>query len=884
MNKFLILVILIFIFVFWIFWLPGDRVANDYHLPHITPAYEKSFPWIWRETNVADGLGEYTGITLWAQPLHSILTFLSVINISPDLQTKLLGILIFISGFYSLSKLLEYFTISSYGKYLGIFFYLTNTYFLLLFDGGQLSVALVYAITPLLVSLYLRSIKNSLFKYKLYLALIFLIVSILDIRFVYLLGMLFLLILVFQMIFESKQRLKIFTNSLISASLVAVLLVLFHAYWLLPSIIIKAPELPTTYARTNQVDFLSFSSLGHTLLLQQPNWYSNIFGQVSNLKFDFILIPILVFIAPMVQKKSKTVGLWLMIAAFGIFLSKGSQQPLGQIYIWLFTNIPGFSLFRDASKFFIFIALSYSILMAITINAIISKKSLFRLLPYLLLIYFLWILRPVYLVQMTGLFSKPIFAAEFEQFAEYLSRDSKFSRVFWVPTKAPLGYASNIHPPTEAARFALKRPFATGISGSYETFNYLRDASYMGELFDIAGIGYIAYPYLDPRRDDMYPDNIRYYSLFFNQLSKLPWLTKVENSGILALKTLRHEDRFFATSNVWWVIGSDDIYPEATKGAALHLFNNALIFSEEYPNFGKKLDQLPNAKIVLNKKTKVDLAASFINPSNLIFPALDLNFNPDQSGWWKREAVDLSQWRNFLVTKYGIDNQDFDLGGGWAVGENNLTLQLNTKRFNLVAGNMLLVRVMESSRSGSLSVYQDGELLGEIKTQSNNGANIRWFEVGPLLKNGGNLMIKTNGAINVINALAILDKNTWKSYLEKSDSLLQRVVDFNVKNAQPDDNPQISYRKINPTKYLLRVINLKVPTFVIFSENYDPLWRLNNQSALPVYSLLNGFRIDRDGEFIIEYEAQKYVYLGLAISVITTILLIFLIYQFSKRN
>lgn len=879
MNKFTVLTLLIFIFAFWIFWLPGNRVANDYHLPHEVPIIEQILPWIFRETNVADGLGEYTGVTLWSQPLNSFFSILSVLSISPSLQTKFLGSLVFIIGFFSLSKLLQSLGVKGIGEYLGILFYLTNSYFILLFDGGQMSLALSYAISPLIVYLFLKMAQDHKFKYKFYLALAALCISILDIRFIYLLALILFFNSIFQLVFgPSANRLKFMKELLLCGVLVTVVLIGFHAYWILPSVLIKSPQLPQTYERAAQVDFLSFSSVGHSLLLQQPHWYKNIFGQISNLKAEFIFIPILVLLAPILLRRDKVVGFWLIIAALGIFLSKGSQPPYGQIYSWLFTHIPLFSLFRDPTKFYLFISLSYSILIAITIQEIHLRKN--KYFAYLVLIYLVWLIRPIYLGEMTGLLSRPTFEQEYSKLEDYLKGDNNYSRIFWIPTKAPLGYAGSIHPPVEAARLVQKRPFAAGVKGTYETFNFLREAPYMGELFDVAGIGYIAYPYLNPKRDNLHPDNIKYYYLFLDQLSKRPWLSKVEDSPIPLFKVSEYQDKFFITPNIWWVVGSDSILNEATKSAELKLSKNALIFAEEHAGLSNRIDELPQAKIVLNNKTNLDLAGSFINLSNLIFPAKNLDFEPNKSGWWKREAADLINWRDFLHTKYGIDNQDFDLGGGWAVSEGSLKLKIHNKNF--IKDKVLLARVLESTKSGQLSFYQGEKIIGKINTKK-EGNNIRWFEVGKLMSNE-DLTISSEGGINVINALSVLDIEQWQSYQSKIIEYKRnnRIVNFDDKHTKIS-SVIIEYEQVNPTKYLVTIGNLSEPSLLIFSQNYDSLWNLNDKSSLPVYSLLNGFKIDKDGQYTVEFKAQKFVYPGLIISGLTLGALVLFLFKSSKR-
>lgn len=880
MKKRIILLFSLIFPVFWIFWLPGPRVATDYHITNKETQSENIYPWIWRETNVADGLGEHTGITLWSQPLLSSFAGLYQINLPFSFLTKLLVGLILLLNIISIVRLLEYLKIISPYKEASSLFYIFNTFFLLLLDGGQLALSLAYSIFPLSIYFFLRLFEKTNFRNRINFSLSVLTISISDIRIIFLLFIVCLIWLLFKFFLSRSinEIIAIAKEAFFSAVFTMVIIFGFHAYWITPSLFVKSLQLPQTYERVSQIDFLSFSTLLHSLTLSQPHWYKNIFGKISEVSFEFLLIPALVFAALALVKKNIHVGFWAIIAILGIFLSKGSNPPFTQIYYFLFSNIPGFSLFRDPAKFYFLICISYTILIAFSLQAI---GKFIKLAPLLFIIILIWMMRPLYLGQMSGLFSEPSFQKEYGQLKDVLMEDKDFSRVFWIPNSAPLGYVSPNHPQLEASRLAGKRPFSPAISGTYETYNFLREALYMGEIFDVSGIGYIAYPFIDKQKEPADFDKEKYYYTFLNQLSGLPWVSKIEYSGIPLLKVNNHQDKFFATANIWWIIGDDGIYSESTKSAQLKLSRNGLVFVEEQAGLGKRLDEAGDAKIVLNKKTFTDLAASFINASNLFFPAKVLNFNPDKSGWWKREASDLVWWRDFLKSKYGIDNKDFDLGGGWAVGEGEKKFQISNVKFQI--GDVLLARVMESSRSGQLKFFQKDALVGQIDTKSDN-TNVRWFEVGEL-NNGGKLEIISVGDINVVNALAVLDKNEWDNLKDKADKLQGRVINFEEKNTRDVISPKLSYRKINPTKYIVDVSGLTEPVLLVFSQNYDPLWKMNNvQTPLPVYNLLNSFIVEEEGQYTIEYVGQKYVNYGLIISAITAACLVLILIRNRKQS
>jgi len=879
MKKWFVLVITMIGLIYWRLWIPEIKAAGD--LLFWYPESLESLggvPMLWREILVPDGFGQYIAYSLWIWPILFLYGLLSDVDFSV-LVTLMDLVPFIILGSCGIYNLLSHLKIKGWASSIGTLFYLSNTYILLLIDGGQVYLSLAYAMLPWVFLSYLKSIELGALKNKLIFIAAMFATSVFDIRVLYFIFILIFLSFIFDNIFYPKRFMQSITAHLSLGVCTGLSLVFFHLAWILPSLLAKGLSLPMAYDRLQQVEFLSFSSLGHSLFLLQPNWYLNIFGKVTALRVEFFIIPVLVFLAPILQKRNKNVLLWSCVALLSIFLTKGSQQPFGDIYKWLFDNVPGFVLFRDPSKFYFLSALSYSVLIAFTVEAVGNLKSKFYWLnkaiyfsPLLIFMYLVLLARPAFLGEMTGLFSSPLYKEDYAAMAVSIGSDQQYSRILYIPHQASLGYSSPTHPAVDGLSLIGKRPFALGVKGTYEAVNFLREAPFMGQLLDITGVSYLVFPPLDPRRDDMHPDNIRHYYKFINQISVLPWIEKREEDlKIPVLKTQEHQDKFFLASNLWWVIGSDSIYQESTKSANLKLSNNALVFTEEIAGLGKRLEEFTEAKIVLNNKSLNDLAAIFINSTDLTFPAQKLDFNPDKSGWWKREAIDLMWWRNFLQSKYGIDNTDFDLGGGWAISEGDLRLDVQNK--NLKQGSILLARVMESSRGGQLKFYQGDILIGEIGTNNLTKAlgesNVRWFEVGKL-SNDSKLTLASKGDINVVNALAILDSGEWESYKNKAEQLKSedRIIDFFSENAT-FSNGKLEYQKIDSTKYKVKISGLNKPKFFVFSQSYDALWKMNGQEPLPVYSLLGMYRVEKDGEYEVEFEAQKYVYPGFIISLLS---------------
>lgn len=881
-KKILIFIlVLILVGVYWQWWLPGPKVANDF--PLVSSSALKSFmnfPQSWNEF-ASEGLGEYTVFTLWSWPFMFLSSILANLGLSFILIERFLIMIPFLFlGIWGMWKLGEDLKLSNFSKFFSTLFYLTNSYILLVLDGGQLSIGLAYVFFPISFLIIKNSI-NKGFKYKILAALSVWLLGCFDFRFIYILILLSLIYFLYG-IFLNKDSWKRWIVNWLSLGLTTGFIVVgLNAYWLIP--LSLTPLADETISSLTQTNFVSQINLAHPIFMLAPNWFKNVFGQVSPLRFEFIILPLLAFAAPVLRPKDRKVGFWLLIALFSIFLAKGFSEPLGVVYQWLFKNAPGFSLFRDSTKFFFPLALSYALLIGITLDEILRRFKDFKRVKVVILSFLVFclliIVRPIWTFQMTGTFSIQPKQKDYQILYHFLEGDKKFSKMLWLPSIPPLGPVSLEHPSLEASRLVQKRPFGQGVVGSYETFNFMREASYMGQIFDVAGIGYIVYPYLDQIRYNLDPDNIKYYYLFSSQLSKLPWVDRVKESPVPIWKVKHQEDKFFITQNTYWILGSDNIYKEATKSANLNLSKNSLIFADEFPNLGNKLDLLPDAKIILNSKTGLDLAASFIEGKNLIFPAKNLTHDPDTSGWWRRETKDFIGWKDFLKTKYGVNNQDFDLGGGWAIGEGKLELKIKSSKFE--ENKIILARVLESTRSGQLKFYQGGDLIGEVDTKK-SGDNVRWFEVGKL-KGGEDLRISSEGEINVINALAILDENQWMEFQEKVKGLKGRISNFENKNIS-ESEPSVTYQKIVPTKYKVTIKNLKREELLIFSQNFNDNWKLNSQAAIPVYSLLNGFRIEKDGEYILEFDPQKYVNFGLIIFGLTILSVLILLIRPSKSS
>ena len=891
----------------------GVRVATDFpvvSLANLKSQLDIPQTWLFRGSV---GLGEYTIFTLWAWPMNFITGTFSSLGFTFEILERVMFVIpTLLIGVYSIRNLLQEFKLSKTSKLVAALFYLSNTYVLLLIDGGQLNISLAYAWFPTAYCLFIKSIKGK-FENKIIAGIGLWILGFFDIRFVYILGILLFTSFLYRFIFLNRKE---WGRSAIewvkSGLMVGAIFSALNAYWVLP--LIKFPISSTVFSSLTKNSSLDFTQLKNSISLLQPHWYENVFGKIPPFRKEFLLIPILTFLAPILKRKDKQVWFWTVVAIISVFLTKGANPPFPQVYSWLFTHIPGFSLFRDSTKFFFLVALSYSVLIAFTVDEIIKRFPKLKVIfPLFVIFYFLFLVRPVYLRQMTGTFSEPRYETDYFSLANKIKADTSFGRVFWIPSQAPLEYSSPTHPSVEASRLESLRPFEIATVGTYETQNFIREGNYMGELFDIAGIKYIAYPYFDPKRDDISREKVDYYNTFLEQIGHLPWVgQKISDSPIPVFETEKSENKFFLSKNTYFIVGSDRIYQDIYSLGA-KFSDNALVFAEENSGFLNQIERISAAKVILYSKNYTDLLIALVDKSKFIFPSSNLDFSPNQTDWWKRETSDLVWWRDFLQQKYGIDNLDFDYGGGWAIAEGERELSISNNQ--LTNGKVLYVRVMQSSKGGEVDFYQGDKLIGKIDTKvekpekvtiklTGSGevpdkfyeydkADFDWARIGSLVSNG-EITIKAQGDINVVNSLVILSQDEENSLKEKVDSLknADKIIDWgkldvrSKKDLFTGKNPAtVFYTAITPTHYKVKITGLASESTLFFSETYDSGWQLDSQSSYPLYSLINGFTVTKDGEYDLYFTPQKYVLPGLIVGGLTlTSCIMFLVWKRSKKS
>lgn len=336
---------------------------------------------------------------------------------------------------------------------IGSLIYATNTYVLMLSGGGQIGLMMAYALSPLV--LYgLISSSPRIFALAVFGLLLF------DLRYSFLIGITIILYGLF--IIPRKKWLQT-----IQANIILLLVVLgLHSFWLVPALFSRGLTLPEGYGSLGWLEFLSWAEFSKVISLLHPNWPENIFGKTYFMRPEFVVLPILAFSCLLLishlksRLLQKQIYFFAALALISAFFAKGLNPPFSQINAWFFENVPFFNGFRDPTKFYLLISLSYTVLIPATLMFISDlvqrhfqerRSNLISLfIPISFIVLWGMMLYPIFGQVRPGTFSITSVPDEYRQFSDMLYENKKFGRTMVFPWKNRFVFQSENHPVIDA--------------------------------------------------------------------------------------------------------------------------------------------------------------------------------------------------------------------------------------------------------------------------------------------------------------------------------------------------------------------------------------------------------------------------------------------------
>lgn len=619
-----ILVIALLISVYKSIFLLPITTAGD--LPFYWDAYVKQFgiPSIWNP-HWPTGLGGNQAIVL---PLKfyfhvPIVFFVQQLHMPWEFIERI----VFFFAFFFLSIYTSY---SLTKSWIGSLIFAGNTWIIMVFSGGQMGIALAYSIAPLVLKYFMTIIEHidnasvkkakNVFHYLLEqpkliavsisAGILLSIQMMFDVRMSYIsLIALFILFIFFVLTHASKDKRESQFLFIITFIIVpGIISLLLNIYWLLP-LLYSGTSLQTVSIQPTleQVKFFSFATISNTIGFLQPNWPENIFGKVSFMKPEFLLLPIVAFSSLLFLphrsktdkkdlKEKQTVLFFAVLGLLGIFLAKGANEPLGNIYLWMFENMPGFNMFRDSTKFYMLISLSYAYLIPYTLYKtatlltnifkkrklpMLIKNHMLQILPVIFILYFAWLLLPALQGNINGIFKQNTIPQEYVELTGFLENENQFARTLWIPQQQRFGFYDNdipalsgldvfpgVHPKNIARE--LQKPNAKSILQEMSVKYVILPEDSNGEIF-----------VTDRKYDE------KLYRQAYKDLKKIRWLKEIKQfDKVIVFEVSEPKDHF-------WIITKSDkntqlkSYIRKSDTDYEVILNNSqkgdrLVFSEQY--------------------------------------------------------------------------------------------------------------------------------------------------------------------------------------------------------------------------------------------------------------------------------------------------------------
>jgi len=138
------------------------------------------------------------------------------------------------------------------------------------------------------------------------------------------------------------------------------------------------------------------------------------------------------------------------------------------------------------------------------------------------------------------------------------------------------------------------------------------------------------------------------------------------------------------------------------------------------------------------------------------------------------------------------------------------------------------------------------------------------------------LVLENLSGFQVINVVALIPKEDWGNASELTEKMLSKFPVVNGSDLSSLSNwHEINYNMISPVEY--KVLIPPDTHWLVFSDSYHPEWVFradkNYLHSYPFYSAINGFYVSGTKEGEIIFKGQKYVRLGMYISLATLVLL-----------
>jgi len=482
-------------------------------------------------------------LTIWKLPLYFFYGLFGIAGLGFNVAEKFLIMwpVIFLPGlssFLLIKKIVKH----DLAAVIGSFVFSYNTYFLSINTQGHELLTIASSFAVITIWLFIEALERK----KLYLfiltSLSLFITGSYDFRLTYITAIILSLYFIYHIfLFEFVKNKNELSKLFISSFSVILIIMLLNFYWLLA--LWNSASLLENDVLTRDLFGNQFFNILRSITLFHPFWngVEPDWFIVQPIPIYFWLIPFFAFGGLLLNRENKYVLFFGIISLIGVLLAKQIAEPFPGLYMSLYNHLPGFSAFREASKFYFLIVLGYSVLIGAFMNwllrystenkwRIYGKRFLILLIVFLLL----WNTKPLINGEIGSLFVPREIPEDYLVIKDYVLPQEEYYRTLWTPADSRWSIYTYNHPKVSNINIIQSNWKNLNDYKQYDNLPIQQQIigilkqPFSNNLLDSASIRYVIIPIQDTENDD---DFFVYYgnrNFFIEELDKLDYLKKMD--------------------------------------------------------------------------------------------------------------------------------------------------------------------------------------------------------------------------------------------------------------------------------------------------------------------------------------------------------------------
>lgn len=480
----------------------------------------------------------------------------------------------------------------------------------LILQTGTIPWAMTYAFAPLIIYFFIKSIDNKKLNLSVITGVIGFIAGSYDFRILYIVIWVMLFYIIYQILFKIKD--KTYTQIVPILQYIFIpfaVIILLSFFWIFPFYFSNV--LSHNQAFDRALFGSQFVNLFQGLTLFHPYWTGGspkVFT-VQPIPFYFWLIPLFALMGFVTNFKNKKILFFAFIAILGILLAKQEDYPFPHLYLWLYHHFPGFNAYREASKFYMLIALGYSVLIGAFVDWLWKnwrekKWQVYGkyLLTFFIASIFLWNAKSLITGEIGRLFIPVKLPSDYKILADFLNNDHQFSRILWFPAYSKWSFFNNDHPNYTLYYNAYEWFLEFKKNPAYRVHIYntakiapdlpwnldLLNQSFSDNFLDITNTKYIIVPpqYKDTPDDDMFlGTSINDRPFIINLFDHLTFIKKINigTKDMVVYENFNYKPLIYITGMM------DNVYKSIPYKAVNYQYVNATEYLVEIKNISKPI-------------------------------------------------------------------------------------------------------------------------------------------------------------------------------------------------------------------------------------------------------------------------------------------------------